>query len=41
MPATSSRDARHSDDAIRATIIQLCRPGGYGGAVILPAGARS
>jgi hypothetical protein len=34
MPATSSRDARHSDDAIRATIIRLCRPDGYGGSVI-------
>ena len=34
MPATSSRDARHSDEAIRATIIRLCRPDGYGGAVI-------
>jgi hypothetical protein len=34
MPATSSRDARHTDDAIRATIIRLCRPDGYGGAVI-------
>jgi hypothetical protein len=34
MPATSSRDARQTDDAIRATIIRLCRPDGYGGAVI-------
>jgi hypothetical protein len=34
MPATSSRDARHSDDAIRATIIRLSRPDGDGGAVI-------
>ena len=34
MPATSSRDARHTDDAIRATVIRLCRPDGYGSAVI-------
>jgi hypothetical protein len=34
MPATSSGDARHTDDAIRATVIRLCRPDGYGGAVI-------
>ena len=34
MPATSSPDARRSEDAIRAAIIRLCRPDGYGGAVI-------
>ena len=34
MPATSPRDARHTEDAIRATIVRLCRPDGYGGAVI-------
>jgi hypothetical protein len=34
MPATSSRDDRQSDDSIRATVIRLCRPDGYGGAVI-------
>jgi hypothetical protein len=31
MPATSSRDARDTDEAIRATVTRLCRPGGYGG----------
>jgi hypothetical protein len=34
MPATSSRDARGTDEAIRATIIRLCRPDGSGGGVI-------
>ena len=35
MPASSSReDARETDDAIRATVVRLCRPDGYGGAVI-------
>jgi hypothetical protein len=34
MPATSSRDARDTDDAIRATVTRLCRPDGYGSAVI-------
>lgn len=34
MPATSSPEARHTEDAIREAIIRLCRPDGYGGAVI-------
>ena len=34
MPATSLGDARHTEDAIRATVIRLCRPDGYGSAVI-------
>jgi hypothetical protein len=34
MPASNSRDARHTDGAIRATVMRLCRPDGYGGAVI-------
>jgi hypothetical protein len=33
MPASSSRDAR-PDGAVRAAVIRLCRPDGYGGAVI-------
>jgi hypothetical protein len=43
MPATDPREARQDDEAIRATVIRLCRPDGYGGAIIeryvLPAGA--
>jgi hypothetical protein len=34
MPASSSRDARQTDGAIRDAVIRLCRPDGYGGAVI-------
>ncbi len=34
MPASSSPDPREADEAIRATVIRLCRPDGYGGAVI-------
>ncbi len=34
MPASSSSDARLEHEAIRATVIRLCRPDGYGGAVI-------
>jgi hypothetical protein len=34
MPATNPRDARQDDDAIRATVIRLCRADGYGGAII-------
>jgi hypothetical protein len=34
MPATSSCDARHTEEAIRATVTRLCRPDGDGGAVI-------
>jgi hypothetical protein len=34
MPANSSRDARQADEGIRAAVIRLCRPDGYGGAVI-------
>jgi hypothetical protein len=34
MPATNSRDARQDDGEIRAAIIRLCRPDGYGGAII-------
>ena len=33
MPASSSRDAR-PDGGVRAAVIRLCRPDGYGGAVI-------
>ena len=33
MPASSSRDTR-PDGAVRATVIRLCRPDGYSGAVI-------
>jgi hypothetical protein len=32
MPASSSRE--DTDDAIRAAVMRLCRPDGYGGAVI-------
>ena len=34
MPATNASDARDTEDAIRATVMRLCRPDGYGGAVI-------
>ncbi len=34
MPATNPRDARQDDEAIRATVIRLCRADGYGGAII-------
>jgi hypothetical protein len=34
MPASSSLDARHSEGAIRATVIRLSRLDGDGGAVI-------
>jgi hypothetical protein len=33
MPASSSRDAR-PDGGVRDAVIRLCRPDGYGGAVI-------
>jgi hypothetical protein len=34
MPAANSRDALQAEDTIRAAVIRLCRPDGYGGAVI-------
>src|ERR1700754_2212772 len=34
MPASNSRDAGQADGGIRATVIRLCRPDGYGGAII-------